>query len=153
MLWRYSQHLFHSYGELWLARGRLDKALSYADECLALAERSKSQKNIVKGRRLRGQVFLTQGKLTEAENELNNALDVAQRIGNPIQLWKTYAILGDLLQAQGRSEDSRQAYCNALATIEEVAEGLKDIPLGQTLISSHVVQKIRRKAERENGKT
>ena len=62
MLWRYSQHLFHSYGELWLARGDYDKALSYGDECLGLAEQSGSKKNIVKGRRLRGQAFLAQGK-------------------------------------------------------------------------------------------
>ena len=37
-LWRYAQHLFHSYGELWLIRGDADRALAYADECLALAE-------------------------------------------------------------------------------------------------------------------
>ena len=47
-LWRYSQRLFHSYGELWLARELPDKALSYASECLALAEENNSQKNIVK---------------------------------------------------------------------------------------------------------
>jgi len=35
MLWRYSQRLFHSYGELWLRRGDAAKALAYADECLA----------------------------------------------------------------------------------------------------------------------
>jgi hypothetical protein len=67
MLWRYSQHHFHSYGELWLARGELDKALAYADECLALAEDSKSQKNIVKGQRLRGQALMAQDQLAKAE--------------------------------------------------------------------------------------
>ena len=44
MLWRYSHHLFHSYGKLWFVRDELDKAIAYADECLALAEQSKSQK-------------------------------------------------------------------------------------------------------------
>lgn len=34
-LWRYSQHLFHSNGELWLIRGDHDKAMSYAEEWLA----------------------------------------------------------------------------------------------------------------------
>ena len=48
MLWRYSQHLFHSYGEVWLARGDLDKAMLYANECMELADQSNSQKNIVK---------------------------------------------------------------------------------------------------------
>ena len=31
MLWRYAQHLFHSYGELWLARGETERALAYAE--------------------------------------------------------------------------------------------------------------------------
>jgi hypothetical protein len=44
MLWRSSQHLFHSYGELWLVRGDPDKALAYADGCLALAEPSESSR-------------------------------------------------------------------------------------------------------------
>ena len=82
MLWRYSQHLFHSYGELWFARGDLDKTMAYAVECIVLAEQSISQKNIVKGRRLRGQVFMARGMLAEAEQELSSALEVALRVGN-----------------------------------------------------------------------
>lgn len=147
MLWRYSQHLFHSYGELWLARGDHDKALAYADECLALTEQSDSKKNIVKARRLRGQVFLAQGKLPEAERELATALEIAQQIGNPPQLWKTHAALGDLRQAQGRADDARQTYRDALAVIEGVAAGLSDESLRETFLSSDHVQGIRRAAE------
>jgi class 3 adenylate cyclase/tetratricopeptide (TPR) repeat protein len=147
MLWRYSQHLFHSYGELWLARGDYDKALAYADECLALAEPSDSKKNIVKGRRLRGQVFLAQGKLAEAERELATALEIAQQIGNPPQLWKTHAVLGDLRRVQGRADEARQAYRDALAVIEGVAASLSDESLRETFLSSEHVQGIRRAAE------
>ena len=147
MLWRYSQHLFHSYGELWLARGDYDRALAYADECLALAVPSDSKKNIVKARRLRGQVFLAQGKLPEAEKELATALEFAQQIGNPPQFWKTFAALGDLRQAQGRAEDVRQAYRDALAVIERVAAGLSDESLRETFLSSDHVRNIRRAAE------
>ena len=153
LLWRYSQHLFHSYGELWLDRGDLIKAIAYADECLALAEQSNSEKNIVKGRRLRGQVFLAQGKLAEAGQELSIALEVAQRVGNPTQLWKTYALSGALRQAQGRPDDARQAYVDALSVIEEVAAGLKNKSLRDTFMSSHHVQEIRQKVQSENGKT
>jgi tetratricopeptide (TPR) repeat protein len=147
MLWRYSQHFFHSYGELWLARGDYGKALAYADECLALAEPSDSRKNIVKGRRLRGQVFLAQGKLTEAEKELATALEIAQQVGNPPQLWKTHAALGNLRKAQGRLDDARQAYRDAFAVIERVAAGLSDESLRETFLSSDHVQDIRRAAE------
>ncbi len=147
MLWRYSQHLFHSYGELWLARGDHAKALAYADECLQLAEPSDSKKNIVKGRRLRGQVFLAQGKLAEAEKELAAALKVAKEIGNPPQLWKTHVALGDLRKAQEKPDDARQAYRDALSVIEGVAAGLEDESLRETFLGSDHVQGIRRSAD------
>jgi len=147
MLWRYSQRLFHSYGELWLVRGDHGRALAYADECLALAEQSDSRKNIVKGCRLRGQVLLPQGKLAEAEKELAAALEIAQQVGNPPQLWKTQAALGDLRKAQGRPEDARQAYRDALAVIQGVAAGLSDESLRDTFLNSEHVQGIRLAAE------
>jgi hypothetical protein len=58
MLWRFAQHMFHSYGELWLARAEAKKAMSYADECLDLGEGGESGKPVVKTRRLRGQTLL-----------------------------------------------------------------------------------------------
>ena len=142
-LWLYSQRLFHSYGELWLARGDYEKALSYADECIELAESTDRPKNIVKGRRLRGQTFLAQGKLAAAEKELATALEIAEEIGNPPQLWKTHAALGELRQAQGKAADGRQAYQDALAVIEGVAAGLTDESLRETFLSSPHVQEIR----------
>jgi tetratricopeptide (TPR) repeat protein len=153
MLWRYSQHFFHSYGDLWLVRGDLNKAKAYADECLALAEQSNSQKNIVKGLRLRGQVLLAQGMLAEAGQELSSALKVALRVGNPTQLWKTYAVMGDLRQTQERPNDACRAYGDALAVIEEVAAGLKNKTLRDIFTESHRVQEIRQKARRERMKT
>jgi class 3 adenylate cyclase/tetratricopeptide (TPR) repeat protein len=146
MLWRYSQHLFHSYGELWLLRGDAGKALAYADECLALAESSDSRKNIVKGRRLRGQALLAQGHLGEAERELGTALTVAREIGNPPQLWKTLAALGDLRLAQSKATVARQAYRESLAVIDGVAATLADEPLRQTFLGSAEVQRIRERA-------
>jgi tetratricopeptide (TPR) repeat protein len=153
MLWRYSQHLFHSYGELWLARGNLDMAITYADECLALAEQSKSEKNMVKGQRLRAQVFLAQGKFEEANQELSIAIEVAKRVGNPPQLWKTYAVKGDLRQMQERPNDACRAYGDALAVIEEMAAGLKNKTLRDMFMRSHDVQEIRQKTQRERRKT
>ena len=37
-LWRYSQHLFHTYGALWLVRGDTDQTLKLTERCLELAE-------------------------------------------------------------------------------------------------------------------
>ncbi len=146
MKWRYSQHIMHSLGEVLLATGEAERALSLADECLALAEPTETRKNIVKGRRLRGQVFLAQGKLVEVEKELAAALKIAEDIGNPPQLWKTHAALGDLRQAQGKPDDARQAYRDALSVIDGVAAGLEDESLRETFLGSDHVQGIRRAA-------
>jgi class 3 adenylate cyclase/tetratricopeptide (TPR) repeat protein len=146
MLWRYAQHLFHSYGELWLARGDPDRALAYADECLRLAEASDSRKNVVKARRLRGQALLAQGKPAEAEPELVAALALAEGVCNPPQLWRSHAALGDLRRAQGRPDDAREAYRDALSVVERVAAGLADEALRERLLDSPHVQGIRQAA-------
>ncbi|HEV8574692.1 MAG TPA: tetratricopeptide repeat protein, partial [Dehalococcoidia bacterium] len=143
MLWSYSQHLFHSYGELWFERGNHQKALAYADECIQLAETTNRPKNVVKGRRLRGQVLTAQGKLDEAEGEIEMALGIAREIGNPPQLWKTCVALGDLRKAQDRADEARDAYKQALEVIDGVARALDDEALRETFLSSPHVQGIR----------
>jgi class 3 adenylate cyclase/tetratricopeptide (TPR) repeat protein len=146
MKWRYSQHIMHSLGEVLLAEGNVDRAVALTDECLALAESTETRKNIVKGRRLRGQALLAQGKPAEAEQELAAALEIAKEIGNPPQLWKTHAALDDLRQTQGQPEEARRAYRDALAVIDGVAAGLSDESLRETFLGSDHVQGIRRGA-------
>ena len=143
MKWRYSQHIMHSLGEVLLAAGETERALALADECLTLAESTETRKNVVKGRRLRGQALLAQGKLAEAEEEFATALEVAKEIGNPPQLWKTHAALGDLRQAQSQPDDARQAYRDALSVIDGVAAALEDDSLRETFLTSEHVQGIR----------
>jgi|SRR5947209_17278600 len=145
LLWRYSLHLFASYGELWLDRGH-PKALAYADECLQLAEHSASPKYVVRGRRLRGQAFLAQGRPDHAEPELSTALELAIDLGNPPQLWKAHVAVGDLRRAQGRIEDAQRAYGRALSVIEAMAAGLTDDKLRETLLHSQRVAQVRRAA-------
>jgi serine/threonine protein kinase/tetratricopeptide (TPR) repeat protein len=149
MLWKYSQHFYHSYGELWLYRGNYEKAISYADKCLEIAEVRdfESKKNIVKGRRLRGQVLMGQGKLEEAEQEISVALKVAHQVGNPTQLWLTYTTIGDLWQLQGRPEDSMKAYRDAYSVIEDVANNLSDESRRELFLNSKQVQGIKKKLE------
>jgi class 3 adenylate cyclase/tetratricopeptide (TPR) repeat protein len=147
MAWRYGQHLFHSYGELWLARGDLDRARAYADECLELALFHSSTKNIVKARRLQAQILLARGRFKEAEEELAAALATAHEVGNPPQLWKTHAAIGELRDVQGRSTEALMAYREAVAVIDRVAAGLTDESLRVILLSSDHVQRLREAAE------
>jgi len=146
MRWRYSQRFFHSFGEHWLIRGDPERALSLADECLAMAEHSASRKNIAKARRLRGQALLAKGRLAESEAELVAAFEIAEEVGNPPQLWRTLVALGDLREAQGRHEEAQRAYSEALAVIEAVSSGLNDGALRETFLGSEHVRSIRRLA-------
>jgi tetratricopeptide (TPR) repeat protein/transcriptional regulator with XRE-family HTH domain len=146
MLWRYAQHLFHSYGELWLRRGNATRALGYAEECLALAAPTQSRKNVVKGRRLRGQALLAQGRPAEAAQDLEAALHLAQELGNPAQLWQTWVAWAELCQAQGSAQDARAAYAAALGVIDQVAAALEDAALRETFLTSAPVQQVRRRA-------
>ncbi len=143
MLWRYAQHMLHSYGELWLARGDHDRAIALAEECLDLAERSDSPKNVVKARRLRGQALRSKGRIDEATLEFEQAASIARAIGNAGQLWRSCAALGDLQRARGRDDDARATFTEALSVIDRIAEGLTDQNLRDTFLSSVPVGAIR----------
>ena len=147
MLWRYAQHMFHSYGELWLKRGDAEKAMTYAEECLELAEKSESAKLIVKARRLRGQALVALDQPDQAERDLSAARELAERVGNPPQLWKSLVALGDLRKAQGRAKDAVEVYGDALTIIDQVAADLDNERLRDTFLSSPHVQAIREAAK------
>jgi class 3 adenylate cyclase/tetratricopeptide (TPR) repeat protein len=147
VLYRYSQHLLHSYGEFWLQRGKPRRALDYADECLSRAEATGAARYVVKARRLRGQALMVLGDLEGAEREIILALGVAQKLGNPPQLWMTHAAMGELRRAQGRTEDARGAYGVAISIIEDVGRSLKDKQLRETFLGSKHAEGIRQAAE------
>ncbi len=147
LLWRYSQHYFHSYGELHLLRGDAESTIMLAEKCLRLAEETDSRKNIVKARRLRGQARMALGDLPQSEADIVAALELAIEIGNPGQLWKTHEALGDLRRAQGRPDDARSAYGDALAVLEGMAVSLTDEKLRLTLLGSTAVRRLQDASE------
>jgi tetratricopeptide (TPR) repeat protein len=148
-LWLYSQHFFHSYGSLWLQRGDPERALSLADECIDLAQSTNRAKNVVKGRRLRGQSLLALDKVEEADKELEVALALAREVGNPPQLWKTHYALGELRRAQGRRAESLAAFQDAATVVDEVASKITNDDRKRTFLWSPHVQNIRRMAAGE----
>src|SRR5262245_25832682 len=142
MKWRYSQHLYHSLGELWLTKGDAAQALEFAEECLELAEPTLSRKNLVKGWRLKGQALLAQRQGEQAQAALSRALTMAQEIGNPPQLWKTYQALGALYESQADLERAQAAYQSAIDVIDGVAERLQDQELQRTFLAARPVRAI-----------
>ena len=136
MRWRYSTHLFASLGDLWLVRGEPDKARPFANQCLDIATRTNSRKNLVKGWRLTGEIAVARRQWDEAEEALRQALTIAQAIGNPAQLWKTHLALGRLYADQKRPDAARPAYQAAREVVEQVKGSLRDPQLSERLESS-----------------
>jgi tetratricopeptide (TPR) repeat protein len=148
----YSQHLYHSLGELWLTKGNAAQARECAEACLKLAEPTLSRKNLVKGWRLKGQALLAQGQGEQAEAALSRALTIGQEIGNPPQLWKTYQALGALYEWQADVGRAWAAYRSALEVIEGVAARLQDQELKRTFLAARPVQEIRERLARHGRK-
>jgi tetratricopeptide (TPR) repeat protein len=142
MKWRYSTHLFASLGELWLARGELNRAEAFADQCLEIATRTNSRKYIVKGWRLKGQIAYARRQWDAAEGWLQQALPLAQTIGNPTQIWQTYRALGGFHTEAKRPEQARQAYQAARNVIDRVKANVQTPVLGGGLQQSPVVQQV-----------
>ncbi len=146
MLWRFSQHYYHTLGELRLVRGDAESAVMLADRCMRLAEDNEARKNIVKARRLRGQAHLALDDVASAETEIAAALELAVDIANPGQLWKTHEAMGDLRSRQGRADEARAAFNAALGVMEGMAASLGDPELREGLESSAAMQRLRERA-------
>jgi tetratricopeptide (TPR) repeat protein len=151
MKWRYSQHLYHSLGELWLTKGEAAQALEFAEECLKLAEPTMSRKNLVKGWRLKGQALLAQGQGEQAEEALARALTIAREIGNPPQLWKTYQAMGALYEWQADLGRAQAAYQSAIDVIDGVGERLQDQELKRIFLAARPVQEICERLAKASG--
>jgi transcriptional regulator with AAA-type ATPase domain/tetratricopeptide (TPR) repeat protein len=125
MRFRYSIRMFASMGELALARGDLAAARTYSAECLDLATRTGSRKNLVKGWRLAGELERAQRDWNRAERHLRTALELAASVGNPVQYWRTELALGQLLSDAGRPDEAREAFQRAYFRMQQVRETLR----------------------------
>jgi transcriptional regulator with AAA-type ATPase domain/tetratricopeptide (TPR) repeat protein len=126
MRFRYSPRMFASMGELALTQGNLAAAKAHSTECLDLATRSGSRKNLVKGWRLTGELERAQRAWDRSEEHLRMALDLAASLGNPVQYWKTELALGRLLGDTGRPDEAREAFRRAYARMQRVRESLRN---------------------------
>jgi tetratricopeptide (TPR) repeat protein len=141
MLWRYAQHLYHSLGELSLMRGDPAEAMACADRCIEGAAATNAVKNVIKGRRLRGQALVVLGDLDRGGAELDGALAAARRLGNPPQLWKTLAAIAAF--ARARTHDPSETAREAEHIVGRMAEQLADDRARDILLKSERVSGLR----------
>jgi transcriptional regulator with AAA-type ATPase domain/tetratricopeptide (TPR) repeat protein len=125
MRFRYSIRMFASLGELAVVRGDLSTARSHSAECLELATRSGSRKNLVKGWRLAGEIARAERSWDVAEGHFRKSLDLAVSLANPVQVWKSEFALGRFLRDAGRHHEAQHAFARALTVMQRVREGLR----------------------------
>ena len=131
MRYRYSIRMFAGMGELAVARGDLAAARRHSAECLELATRTNSRKNLVKGWRLAGDIARVERDWDTAEHHLRSARDLAVSVGNPVQRWKAELALGHCFADAGRADEAAQAFQRALQVMQRVRESLREEQLRQ----------------------
>jgi tetratricopeptide (TPR) repeat protein len=142
MKWRYSTHLFASYGEVLLASGEIEKAAAFAQRCLQIATRTDSRKYLVKGLRLEGDIAFARRQWDDSEIAYRRALSIAQAIRNPTQLWKTHLALGQYYRRRKQPEQAQQSLRAARDVIDQVLSSLQTPGLRQSLQSYPLVQRV-----------
>ena len=143
MRFRYSIRMFASMGELALARGDLAAARAHSAECLDLAMRTGSRKNLVKAWRLAGELERAQKEWDRAEQHLRQALTIATSIGNPVQCWTTELALGQLLADAGRPDHARDTFRSAYLRMQRVGERLRHDQLRSSFEKSGELRRVR----------
>ena len=131
MRFRYSIRMFAGMGALALARGDVATARAHSAECLAMATRTSSRKNVVKTLRLAGEIARSERRLDAAEGHLRQSRDVAAALGNPVQHWKSELALGTFLQETGRDAEAQLAFGAAAAVMRRVRLALREERLRQ----------------------
>jgi tetratricopeptide (TPR) repeat protein len=140
--WRYSMHLFASFGEWWLAYGDPSTAQEFMEQGLELATRTNSRKYLVQCRRLQGNIALARGLHHEAEYQFQQALTLAQTLANPTQLWKTHLSWGQLHDAAHRREMAQQSYQTARAVIDQIKATVQTPDLRANMGHSPMMQHV-----------
>jgi class 3 adenylate cyclase/tetratricopeptide (TPR) repeat protein len=144
MRWRYSTHLFTTLGDLSLAHGDHAKAQEWADQCLEIATRTSSRKNLAKGWRLRGEIELARHRWDDADTALQRALTFAKMTGNPTQIWKTHAAIGRLYEERHQPDAAHAAYAAARNVLDGITYRLRDERLRASFDASSSIQDIYR---------
>ncbi len=129
MRFRYSIRMFADMGELALARGDLSTARSHSAECLELAARTGSRKNLAKGWRLAAEIARAGRDWDTAEGHFRTSRDLAVSLGNPVQHWKAELALGGFLQGAGRTDEAQRAFHRAFSVMQHVHQSLRQQPL------------------------
>ena len=104
MSWRYGMHYDLTAAEFWIARGDLGRARQHIENCMSVAQRTRSRRYLVRATRLLAACHRAAGELAESERLLSDVVTQARALANPSQLWHALLAHGRVLQDLGRHE-------------------------------------------------
>jgi tetratricopeptide (TPR) repeat protein len=128
--------------ELWLARGKLDRAEEHAQALLGNSVTYASPKYLAIARRLLGEIAALNGDHHTAEEEMTGSLEVFA--GHPIPLaeWRSHLALARLLASRRRPAAARDAFSRAERLVQRLAAGITDPGLREVFLRNHAVREV-----------
>jgi tetratricopeptide (TPR) repeat protein len=124
MTWRYGMHYDLTAAELSIARGDFGRARQHIDNALAVAQRTRSRRYVVRATRLLAGCHIAAGDPVEGERLLSSVVTQARTLANPAQLWHALLAHGRVLQRLGRCDEAAAAGREGLQLSGGVADTL-----------------------------
>ncbi len=136
MRWRYALHVLQGRGEIELASGAPDGALTCAEAQIQGARRHRVPKVEARALTLRGAALLALERRDEAEASLRAGVALAERIGYLRGAWCAYGLLAEHARRGGRADAAGALAAQARAAVERAAASLADADLRRRLLAT-----------------
>jgi tetratricopeptide (TPR) repeat protein len=124
MTWRYGMHYDLTAAEFWITRRDLGRARRHIENALAVAQRTRSRRYVVRATRLFAACHVAAGALVEGERLLAEVVSQAGKLTNAAQLWHALLAHGRVLQALGRGDEAGIEARKGLEAVNRVASTL-----------------------------
>src|SRR5262249_54833195 len=125
MTWRYGMHYDLAAAEFSIARGDLDRARQHIHNCLAVAQRTRSRRYLVRANRLLAACPTAAGDPAERERLLATVVTQARDLANPSQTCRALLAWATAQRALGRRD---QAVLSAREGVEVADRVITALP-------------------------
>ena len=143
MPWAGQVLLRRGLGELWLARGKLDRAHREAEALHALAAAAADPPLRASASRLLAEIALREGHLSEAEELLRDALAAIEGYDVPVVEWRIVASAARVHSRQRRRTDAEADRVRSAALVSRLANSLSpDHELRGSFLGHHSVREV-----------
>ena len=140
---RYSVLVGMANVELALAQKDYASALSMVDDLLALVA-PVTRVDVPEVMSRRADALLGLERVEEAHQVLTQACSLAKGLGSKHSLWSIFIRLADINAILGNDQEAESNRADARRIVEQIAESLREIGLGDSFLNQPQVQKLTR---------